>query len=78
MSGGEAYGPMAPSYIVSDDWEIQEPTVTFTKTQFWDAVYSAFECKPNDGAWGGIIQYSGGEPPPLSRLVMLARKLGLE
>ncbi len=52
-------------HILADDWEIQEPTVTITLTQFWDAIADAYK-------------ENGNLYPPVHELFKpIARKLGL-
>lgn len=53
--------------LLADDWEIQEPTVTITRAQFWEAVQT-------------VLLESGGDRPYdwTMRMGDLARRLGLE
>lgn len=37
-SGDFVEQPLVVDQIIADDWEIQEPAVTITRTQYWDAV----------------------------------------
>lgn len=73
-----------PSDVCADDWEIQEPTVTITRAQFWDAVNG---CAKLDAKWhaSGKLASSGLHNEiatidlgPVVRPAELARKLGLE
>lgn len=65
------YGGMPNSFrvvdILADDWEIQEPTVTITASQFWSAVNAS-------------THVALGQDLELDRLgiTKLARFLGLE
>lgn len=61
---------LTPVVFASDDWEIQEPTVTITRTQFWAAVRSDL------GSVASCMSLSGLYGP--WRFEDLARKLGLE
>jgi hypothetical protein len=74
MSDGKAYGSMAPSYILSNDWEIQEPEVRITRTQFWEA-YNAGLCAAEQ-------KFHVGAPYIYTQADFiaseLARRLGLE
>jgi hypothetical protein len=62
--------------ILADDWEIQEPEVRITRTQFW-AAYSEAQCdlfaRPHLQSVGG---YSFEEHSFL--MAKLAERLGLE
>lgn len=61
------YGGMPNSFrvvdILADDWEIQEPTVTITASQFWEAI---------EATWGKC------DDDRQSGFHRLARRLGLE
>lgn len=58
---------VSPKIVIAEDWEIQEPTVTITRSQFWEA----FESVAED--WEG-------QHFTISKnlALILARKLGLE
>lgn len=63
--------------LLADDWEIQEPTVTITRTQFWEAA------RP----WVSVLgilpytEFGGRKLVDIERvpdLQQLAKRLGLE
>ncbi len=54
-----------PDDILADDWEIQEPTVTISRSQFWEAWTEARD----EGSTGWTMTCYAQQ---------LARKLGLE
>jgi hypothetical protein len=53
--------------VLADDWEVQEPKVTITRSQFWDAVAEVLK----EELFCPIY-------PPRPDIQVLARKLGLE
>lgn len=68
--------PLTVECLTSDDWEIQEPTVTITRTQFWGAFGATLkwwqvESRPKFTMFDQTLQFPGrfGEE--------MARKLGL-
>jgi hypothetical protein len=65
--------PFSREDILADDWEIQEPTVTITRAQFWTA---AKDCL---SASGWVSNGPDGPRFPISVAPdELAKKLGLE
>lgn len=60
------------------EWEVQEPSVTITRAQFWEAAEQSFGFNLNKGVFGSIIKYNGKDPPKYYELSLLAKKLGLE
>lgn len=54
--------------ILADDWEVQEPEVTVTRTQFWEAANEVLPPIPGND-WNCAIQ---------DNFKRLARYLGLE
>ena len=67
-SDGEVYHPDCAD-ICADDWEVQEPTVTITRTQLASAVLAMCAAYRNNSTFAG---FSIG-PDPLS---FLAQRLG--
>ncbi len=69
------------SCVLADDWEIQEPTVTITRTQFLQTFAQALKFVEDRGGFR-ITNFSGhAAPPPLweSAVVQqMAQILGLE
>lgn len=58
---------LMPGDLLADDWEIQEPAVRITRTQFLEA-FGQMYCRP---PWSGnVVDTAFG--------IELARKLGLE
>ncbi len=62
--------------LLADDWELKEPTVTITRTQFWEAIsWSQKESlKYLRRLSSDICAYDDGHSPHIE----LARRLGLE
>ena len=62
--------------LLANDWEIQEPTVTITRTQFWEAyavaLKEAQECR-RTLTTDGIQCWESGKDP----MTLLAKRLGL-
>lgn len=61
---------------LADDWEIQEPTVTITRTQFMQAFCEAFGLTYQAEPFA-VLNYLG-VAPPLAQIHLMAMKLGLE
>jgi hypothetical protein len=59
------YWTMNAEDVLAEDWELQEPEVRITRTQFWEAVEHAFRCPVTCSPAGG-------------ELMKLAKRLGLE
>jgi hypothetical protein len=64
--------------LLADDWEIQEPNVTITRTEFWEAASLAFGFTFEKYAPLGAVTYTGPAAPPVMQVASLARRLGLE
>ncbi len=64
---GPQYVDFSVDSVMADDWEVLEPTVTITRTQFWIAV--------NGASSSQLGQEMRLDYPVFERL---ARKLGLE
>jgi len=67
----------SPDEVVAEDWETEEPTVTVTRTQFWEAASSAFNFTFQKYSPFGIVEYRGPAAPPVGQVQRLAIALGL-
>ncbi len=66
------------SWLSADDWEIQEPEVTITRTQFWEAASQAFGFTFSKNSPLSAVEYTGPAAPPIAQIGRLANELGLE
>jgi hypothetical protein len=78
---GEGYTEvrMELSDLTAEDYEIQEPTVTITRAQFWDAASKATGGNV-EWCYGlfGMIKYTGASKDIPTAFQRLAIHLGLE
>lgn len=58
---------------ILSEWEIEEPTMTITKTQFWEAAKNVFGTEN----CGFVIKYNGSAEI-VTKVNRLAKELGLE
>lgn len=68
---------IVPDAIVADDWEIQEPSVTITRTEFYKAAQELFGFTIKGEGISSIWEYRGGDTSILGKLMLFAIKLGL-
>lgn len=57
--------------ITATDWEIEEPEIKLTRTQFWQACAKVLKNCEFYGAHG-IVKYSGKDAPPIQELQQLS------
>jgi hypothetical protein len=76
--GSHQYLFLMPGMVLAEDYEIQEPSVTITRTQAMQAFIEVFDIKFSNSPLSPAMLEFKGKPPPLYEFELILKKLGLD